>query len=380
MKYVHIDTHIKQKPYKTGHACGDVVEFRRNASYTLLAVCDGIGHGIRANVAANMCCSRILELMKRGFSLRRAFSHVVKSMNDVSIRDRVYSAFSVARILNDGEATVLTYEMPAPIFVGTHKSRVLLHRKFTLGKESISESNCFLQPGEGLLIVSDGITNAGMGMHMKNGWSINGVEKYITDKLQICKEDIPKCLMEKSDELLGKAVPDDRTAAFLLCRKGKIVNIFTGPPEHKKDDYRLVKKFLNQEGKKIVCGGKSADIVSKITDEKIYINHKSGSSIAPPSYYINGIDLVTEGSVTLNQVYHILDEDTSKYEIDTGVTQLSLLLREADRINFFLGRASNIEEREIRFIQRGISPKLIIVPMIKKKLEDMGKLVVIEEY
>ena len=92
------------------------------------------------------------------------------------------------------------------------------------------------------------------------------------------------------------------------------------------------------------------------------------SLTAPPRFELEGIDLVTEGAVTLNQVYNVIDEPLEKLTEDSGVTELCTFLQLADRVNIFLGGAHNRAHGDISFRQQGILTRDRIVPLIADKL------------
>ena len=162
------------------------------------------------------------------------------------------------------------------------------------------------------------------------------------------------------------------------CRKGHIVNILTGPPASRAEDVGVVRRFLQMEGLKFVCGGTTAEIVARVLRQPLRVEQSCSSLIAPPRYEIPGVDLVTEGAVTLNQVYNLLEEDIGNLTEDSGVTELCSLLRVADRVNLFLGDARNGATNDVSFRQRGILTRQQIIPLLADKLRAAGKLVVFE--
>ena len=172
---------------------------------------------------------------------------------------------------------------------------------------------------------------------------------------------------------------DDCTVALLRSRPGHVVNILTGPPVDRRHDAKVVRNFLKQPGAKIVCGGTTAEIVARVLGEKAAVESNPTSLIAPPRFEIAGIDLVTEGAVTLNQTYNILDEDSDDFEEDSSVTELCTYLRNADRINIFQGRAKNQSNKSIHFRQRGLLSRDRIIPLLAERLRRVGKLVVTTE-
>jgi hypothetical protein len=327
-----------------------------------------------------MCVSRLFELLERHFSLRDAFAAVARTMTSAMGSELPFVAFNVARIHADGRTTVLSYESPPPIFVGKRQAQVLNQRTLSLDRAVVGEAQCHLEPGEGLLICSDGITQAGLGAGLGMGWGPAGVCEYVNELLA---EGLPITTLASGVHdwargLWGAKAGDDCTAIVASCRPGRTVNILTGPPAHRAHDRPLVAKFLQSDGAKVVCGATTAKIVGQKMGVTVQVE-QSASLISPPAYKLRGIDLVTEGAVTLNQAYNILDEDPAEYSEESGVTHLCELLHHADRVNIFLGKARNPASADIAFRQQGILPRTTVVPLLAEKLRQRGKLVVLED-
>jgi hypothetical protein len=377
--YVHVEVETAQSSKKPDAPCGDVVGCDRTAAATTIVCADGIGSGIRARIAAEMCTSRLLELLRLGFSLRQAFASVVRTMEQNRDPSRPFAAFTVVRVLNDGMATVLSYEAPPAILVSRHHAAELVTRSVELGGAMALESDCYLEPGDGLLVTSDGITQAGLGRGMPNGWQTEGVVRYVNHCLTEGRapREIPE-QVHREARRLWTVGGDDCTAVMALCRRGQIVNILTGPPAHKSQDVAMVRRFMKAEGLKIVAGGTTAEIVARVLGHRMSVEQSPQSLVAPPRYEIEGVDLVTEGAVTLNQVYNLLDEDIRHLKEDSGVTELCALLQIADRVNIHMGTARSLADGDISFRQRGILTREAIVPLIADRLRAAGKLVVVE--
>jgi hypothetical protein len=398
MEYLHVEVATSQLPKRAGQPSGDVVRVVRTPGWTTILCCDGMGSGIRANVAATLHASRLLELEKQGVSLRDAFARVVGTIHEDRGKTPMYAAMAVARILHSGEATVLTYDMPAPIFVGEQHASLLPQRLFHADAALLGESHCHLNAGEGICLMSDGITQAGIGKQFRDGWGDEQAARYLDTLLgrkcpadQIADELTARARQlwcESRGERPGFVQPelslegsprlgDDCTTVFAHCRPGKQLSLFTGPPYRPSADREFVERFLATSGWKVVCGATTSKIVARHLGKELAMD-QDGSLIAPPCYRIEGIDLVTEGAVTLTQVYNILEEDPSRYEEWSGVTELCDLLRAADRIHFFVGTASNPGNLSIAFQQKGILPRTRTVPLIRERLTKAGKLVVVD--
>ncbi len=378
--YIHVEIDKSQVPKHTGAPSGDVVAYERTVSLTTIIVADGMGHGIKANIAAQLCVARMLELLRRGNSLRKAFAAVVNTMEVSKGTDLPYAVLTAVRILNDGVATVLTYEMPAPIFVTARYAHVLTQRTITLDGSLVGETNCHVAPGEGIIVVSDGITQAGLGMGMANGWTIEGVSQFISDVIHdgAKLKSLPGAVLSRACQIWKDGLGDDCSVVLASCRVGKTVNVLTGPSADQRRDKEIVKRFLMQDGTKVVSGGTTARIVADYLERPIGIEDNPDVMLAPARYFIDGIDLVTEGAVTLNQVYNIFDEDPETFDEVSGVTDLVKLLKSADQVKLTVGNALNPANRDISFRQRGILTRQAIIPLIIEKLESSGKLVVVE--
>ncbi len=377
MGYIHVEIDIAQSAKKKGGICGDSVSSFRTPEATVILVIDGIGSGIKANIYANMAGARLEKLLDSGFSLRRAFSSLVKTMHESRGSDMPYAVFTIVRILNNGEATVLAYEMPEAVFIGRHSASVLPRRNFTLEREVISETNLFLEPGEGLLLFSDGITLAGIGGKTRLGWPTNEICRFVNDCLVAGekKNKLHQLVRQHALELWSQPCGDDCTVVGAFCRQGKVVNIFTGPPADAGEDRKIMEGFLALPGMKIICGATTAQIAARFLNQELRINASDNSMIAPPGYSLEGIDLVTEGAVTLNQLYNILDADPLFFEPQSSVTRLYDAIIDADRINFLVGSTQNAGHRDIAFRQQGIIPRLKIVELLAEKLSSDGRLI-----
>lgn len=415
--YIHVEVEFAQSSKKSGMPCGDVVKFRRSNFGTNLVCADGLGSGMRAHISAEMCTARVFALIEQGISLRKAFSSVASQMEKSRDPKKPFAAFSVLRIRPDGNATILSYDAPPPILVTPNEASILANRVFPLPGGLAIESNYQLQCGEGILLMSDGITQAGIGYGPNTEWTSEGVVRTVSDLLhhrvkfsqiphRVHQEALqrwsgihgektsaspvganimaaqrfsPQRLQDSARSAAApykhKVVGDDCTAVLAYCRTGQTVNIFTGPPLDRENDEKVIRQFIETPGLKIVCGGTTAKIVAKYLGVSLEMEQEPVSVIAPPRYGIRGINLVTEGAVTLNQVYNVLDEEISKLSDDSGVTELRLLLNVADRINFIVGEAENTANEDISFLQRGVLSRKVLIPLFVDKLEKEGKLV-----
>lgn len=381
MKYVHLDVTGNQVVKHNQVACGDVWSVERRPTDTLLLCCDGLGSGVSANLAATFCSARLIERLHGHSSLREAFGDVVRTMNQARGQDLPFAAFSLVRMLSDGSTTVLSYESPPTLLLTTQTATVLDQHESVIDHAVISEVNLLLEPGDALLVVSDGITQSGLGHGLPLGWGNDGLCRFVSAKITegYLQSEIPRLVTDQARQLWGGRAHDDCTAVCASCRPGRSLVVLTGPPANPAMDSQLIKRYLALEGQKVVCGGTTAKLVARCSGQKLRVLTPAADTVAPPHYEISGVALVTEGAVTLNQVYNLIDESLTDYREDSGVTRLCELLRQADRIQFLVGTAPNQAEGDLVFRQQGILPRAKIVPLIAENLRNKGKLVIVEE-
>lgn len=377
----YIETSVAQIPKKPGGVCGDYVLVDRTMEATTVIVADGIGTGIKAHIAAVMCASRLMELINLGFSLREACRKIVDTMHEARTSDIPFAAFTICRVLNSGHATIIFYEIPVPILINNRLAAYLpTLRSVPMGLELISEVNCTLDYGDGIILVSDGVSQAGLGQQYRLGWGMEAVCNFVNGCLiqGTPLSDVPGKVIDRVKTISGTRYGDDTTCLTLFCREAKTLNVLTGPPKNKKADKETVQHFMQMKGEKVICGSTTAEMVGRQLGTPVRMKVVSQSFHQPPVYEMDGIDLATEGAVTLNQLYNILEEDSTRLDPSSSVSDLYRLFHDADTINFIVGTAKNSGHENIIFRQMGIYPREVIVRLLAEKLEKMGKLLNIE--
>jgi serine/threonine protein phosphatase PrpC len=377
-RYLHFEVKVDQRAKKQQQACGDVVSVVRNETMATVIVCDGIGSGTAAYTAARMCQSRIERLLDEKFSLREAFLCVAASMEHWKQPGKPYAAFTIAQIRNDGAALILGYESPQAIWVTARQAQTLTQRKFLADGICGYESTCYLEPGEGLLLLTDGVTQAGIDT-FPGGWQSEGVAGHISSLLSKKQlTDLTGHIQSKALSLNGGIDYDDATAAWIQCRQGRSLCIWTGPPAERLMDMAIAERFYAMPGKKVVCGATTSSILARTIGKQVQIEKEPTSLIAPPKYFLDGVDLVTEGAVTLNQLNNVLELQPDDFYEISAVTELYDLLSAADRVHIFLGSGKNPANEDSCFVQRGVLSREDIVPLIAQKLRRQGKCVIVE--
>ncbi|HPO04957.1 MAG TPA: SpoIIE family protein phosphatase [Bacillota bacterium] len=377
-----IEDIVEQKSKQNYIVCGDIHICERTLESTFFVLCDGIGSGVYANIAAITCANRLVELHRCGVSMRRMSEMVADSMHRAREEKIPFAAFTAVKILNDGLFIAYTYEAPNPVMIKDGLAIPLKPEAHTAEYEVIGETTGKLELGDSLIIVSDGITQSGLGRGSSFGIGTEGLVDFINRKSGH-KHNIhrlPGEVLEMSARMCGGRYEDDSSVAVLHCRRAAQLAVLSGPPAQRSKDKEIVEKFMGTPGIHVVAGSTTTDIVSRELGREVKLVEEGRSFGSPPEYKIEGIDLVTEGSIMLNQAYNILDEDRDNLDGGSPVEKFCTLLLEADVITFFIGGAINEAHDSLIFKQVGVRPRISAIQLISKKLRELGKLVVEIKY
>jgi hypothetical protein len=370
---------LKQVNKKHYRECGDQAEIVRTMEHTDFILADGVGSGSYANIAARMCISRMLHLMRSGIPIHKACEKALTLMHRARTERVPFAAFNVARIMKNGQFTSLSFEAPTPLLIRDGIVQKLRATHYPMSGEVVSETSVLLKEGDSMVFFTDGVTQAGLGRGHGMGWGEDG----FMDLYQKCisagmsNDDAFDLILMKTKALSGNVNGDDTSIALLTLRKASVINILSGPPANKTDDEIFVKRFLACDGLKVVSGSTTADMVARVMGKRVKMRKISDSLTAPPEYTIDGIDLVMEGAVTLNQAYNILEEDLKDGE--EGVLRLCSLLHKADIVRLFEGQAENMAHNDLTFKQLGILKRALIMQLLEEKLIKMGKVTKVEK-
>ncbi|MDF2672612.1 MAG: hypothetical protein K0R09_877, partial [Clostridiales bacterium] len=146
------------------------------------------------------------------------------------------------------------------------------------------------------------------------------------------------------------------------------------------EDEIILKLFFSKLGKKIVCGGSTAKMVSNYLNRPIKIVNSSVNEEIPAISSIEGVDLVTEGVITLSKVVELgrryLENTTVSLDLehkDDGASLLAkILFEEATDVNFFVGKAIN-PGHEIEGMKINSSVKMGFIRELESLLIKMDK-------
>ena len=374
--------------------CGDKVEILHTDNSHILILADGMGSGVKANILATMTSKILGTMFLRGIPLEECVETIAETLPVCRVRQMAYATFSILQVYDDGTAYLVEFDNPGCIFIRDGEIMKIPEQFRMIDNRRINEYHFKVKLGDAFVLISDGAINAGVGELLNFGWNWDSVAKYAQReyKKTISAMHLAAAISQACDDLYQYRPGDDTTVAVLRIGEKKLVNLMTGPAQCQEDDEGMVTDFMADENAvKVVCGGTSANIVARVLEKEINVAFTGEiDPNIPPTASIEGIDLVTEGVVTMNRVLKLLEQYTRDDEIDeaffieldkpNGASMLAkLLIEQCTDLHLFVGKAVNAayQNTELPF-QLGVRQKL--VDQIEDVLKRLGKGVSVRYY
>ena len=355
--YIEVD--CIQKNHEGERICGDVFLSERIKSdeRTIIVLSDGMGHGVKANMLATLTSTMALNFTKEHKDVNRIADIIMNTLPVCSKRHISYSTFTTIDIESDGKTTILEYDNPETIIIRKNQvfnpgwQCVILDSEKNVGKV-LKNCTFYAQKEDRIIFCSDGITQSGMGSEKYPfGWGHDKLEDFtkrlINNDPQISANKLAGKVVNMAYQNDGYKAKDDTSCAAIYFREPRKLLICTGPPYEEERDKQLADVVKNFEGKKILCGATTGDIIARELNLEIEDNFEFHDSDLPPIAYMPGIDLVTEGILTLSKVSEILKVYNNNYMLGKGpADQIVKLIKESDEIHFVIGTRVNIAHQD----------------------------------
>lgn len=375
---------LRQINKKREELCGDSVEFLLRPESAILVFSDGMGSGVKASILSTLTTRIAIRMLDGGLPLDEVVQTVSETLPICRVRKIAYSTFSMAQLFSEGQAKLVAYDSPPPLLIRRGKIRQLPYDEREISGKRVCDYSFDVRRGDWLILVSDGVVNAGIGGAYPLGWGWDAVAKYLEGHVHeaLSAEQLAAKLSRVVEELYEGPPGDDVSIAVVKVRRKHLLTIFAGPPVDVKDDPRVVDVLTGSDGKRVVCGGTSANIVARELKRAITVDLETGTDAVPASGRIEGIDLATEGTLTITKALDILrshePDEELKLKLD-GASSLVVLLREADEVRILLGRAMNPAHQNPN-LPRALGLKTQAVQALGEELRRQGKEVAIEHF
>lgn len=355
----HIEVAATQKNHDGENICGDVFLSKKikEENRIIVVLSDGMGHGVKANVLATLTATMAMNFSVEHKDPIKIAEIIMNTLPICSKRKMSYSTFSIVDIEIDGKTTILEYDNPQCFAIRGNKpmdlnwETIVMESEKNKGKE-LRSCSFYPRKEDRIFLFSDGISQSGMGTEQYPfGWGIDKTYDFIETLIKKQPDISAKRISEKVVNMAykndGYKAKDDTSCATIYFREPRKLMLVTGPPYEEENDKALAKKVALFNGKKILSGATTSDIVSRELERKIEDGFEFVDPDLPPVSYMDGIDLVTEGILTLSKVNNILKDFTLKTKLGKGpADQIVKLFLESDEIHLVIGTRINIAHQD----------------------------------
>lgn len=363
--------------------CGDHVDIVEPDDHsTVIVLSDGLGSGVKASILSTLTSKIISTMMASGLPLEECVSTIAATLPVCSVRGVAYSTFTIIHLKNNQTAEVIQYDNPQVVVIRDGKNHDYPKTEMNIGGKKIFKSVIKLQENDVFVAMSDGCPHAGIGTAYNFGWKREDIIDFIETIIPAgyTAKTLSTMLVDECDRLYGSKPGDDATACVVKIRKREPMNMLFGPPSNRDDGDRMMSLFFSKEGKHIICGGTTSSIAAKYLGKPLVASLNFEKSDVPPIATLEGVDLVTEGVITVNKVLEYAKDylaENTKYEHwsfkKDGASLISrLLFEEATDINFYVGRAINPAHQNPD-LPINFSIKMNLVEELSACLKQMGK-------
>ncbi|MDR1509818.1 MAG: serine/threonine-protein phosphatase [Synergistaceae bacterium] len=368
--------------------CGDRVETVDSDS-PVIVLADGLGSGVKANILSTLTARIISTMISRNMSLQKCVSTVAATLPVCPVRRIAYSTFTIIKISGDPDAPgdmdaeIIQYDNPRVIMLRGGRNFEYPSVTEQIDGKTIYKSRIKLQENDVFVAMSDGVVHAGMGSRLSFGWQRENVAVFLEGKYknEYTAKTLTTILTDEAALLYDDKPGDDATVAVARIRRRKPVNLLIGPPVNPDDDEKMMSLFFSKEGRHIVCGGTTSSIAAKYLGSELRVSPEGYVDPGvPPIAEIEGVDLATEGVITINRALEYsrdyIGDNARHNEWSRGADGASriavMLFEESTDINFFVGRAINAAHQNPS-LPIGFSIKMSLVEELSESLKKMGK-------
>jgi hypothetical protein len=312
---------------------------------------DGLGSGVKASVLATITATMALKFTASAMDIHTSAEIIMDTLPICSVRKISYSTFTVVDMASTGETRIIEHGNPPFLLIRPNAElsieKTEVHPK-RWEDRVISFSNFNVQREDRIIFFSDGISQAGMGEYRTPlGWGLNKVDQFAREEIDrhphVSARELSRLLVAKAEEIDGLSAKDDITCGVVYFRSPRQLLVMTGAPFNRAHDQDLAKMAERTSGRKVICGGTTANIISRMLNRSIQIDMRQQlHSKVPPSARMDGFDLVTEGTLTLGEVARLLEEGFAPEDMRLNpAVRLATMLLDSDIVKFAVGTRIN---------------------------------------
>ncbi len=331
--------------------CGDQVQVIPSGEDRILVLADGMGSGVKANILSTMTARILTTMIAQGARMTECVETIMEALPVCREREMNYCTFTLVYTRPDGSGVLFEYDNPQAILYRNGRCLDFECEELRIEDKTVRRAEFQLDEGDSIIVMSDGVLFAGPNETMNYDWQRPQIMRYLERVLR------PELSASAAAALLAGACldlycghpSDDTTAAVISLKRPESVSVMIGPPVDRAREKEHVRHFLEVGDRHAVCGGTTAEIVAEYLGEELELLPMTGFRTVPPYSRLKGIELVTEGALTLNYLLELSQRHLDPYALgvkryngDNGAEKLAqLLFEEATEITLFIGKTVN---------------------------------------
>ncbi len=384
MNNLCVDVGYRSINKKDEQLCGDMVQLVKDGDTTILVLADGLGSGVKANILSTLTSTIIATMISEHMSLEECVNTIMATLPVCSVRGVAYATFTIIKVTGNSVAEIIQYDNPEVILLRDGKSFDYPKEKRVISGKTILESKINLECDDMFITMSDGAIYAGVGQTLNYGWQRDNIVEYAESRYsnRLSAQAMSSLIVDACNDLYNNEPGDDTTVATVRLRMRRAVNLMFGPPRDPKDANKMMALFFAKQGKHIVSGGTTSGITAEYLGKPLETSVDYIDPDIPPTARIEGVDLVTEGVLTINRVVEYARDYVGEKELcnqwrekKDGASQIArMLFDEATDINFYVGRAVNPAHQNPN-LPIGFNIKMQLVEELSEALKNMDKTV-----
>ncbi len=362
--------------------CGDNVVSIVDGDYTTLVLADGLGSGVKANILSTLTSKILCTMAANGIDIDECVETLIQTLPVCHVRGVAYSTFSLIHVNNEGKGFLYEFDNPQAIYYHNGKCIDFQREKLTIFEKSVYKSELNLEENDIIMVMSDGTVHAGIGQILNFGWERQQIMEHLDRNIKpnMSARAVSCLLTSACNDLYLDKPGDDTTVAAVKFRRRVNVNIMVGPPVDKEKDNYYVGQFMEGDCKRVVCGGTSSQIVARYLNKPLRTSFDFPDKDVPPIGFIEGVDLTTEGVLTLRRLLELSEKYISINDLtpkiftkqDGASLLANVLFEEATHIKFFVGQSVNVAHQGLPI---DITMKMKLVEKLASNIRAMGKTV-----
>jgi len=368
--------------------CGDNVEMcmthEDSGEWTTLVLADGLGSGVKANILSTLTSKILCTMVAGGADMEECVETIIQTLPVCKERQVAYSTFSVIHVDNHGLGHLFEFDNPEAIWYHNGHTQDFPRVEKDICGKKVYITELALEAGDMVFVMSDGTIHAGIGQILNFGWQRKEIMQHLDANIDAhMSARAAACLLASAcNDLYLDRPGDDTTVAAVRIRPRTEVHIMVGPPVDKEKDADYVRQFMDGADKRIVCGGTTSQVVARCIGQKLKTSFDFPDREVPPIGFIDGIDLVTEGVITLRRLLSLSEKYVSVKDLtpktyskkDGGSLLANIIFEEGTHIVFFVGQNVNAAHQGLDI---DITMKLKLVEHLADNLRKMGKQVTV---